>query len=274
MTIELAPHHKVGLMLTSPLILAAGVIGYGDALPRALDLSRCGAWVTAPIGLRPCPGSPPPRLAEVPGGLVLAETGQNPGVGRVIQQYGPSWPHLGLPVIARLWGTMEDQAVVARRLEKVESVAALELAPADALGPEAAADLVRMVRQACDLPLLVALPLLTDEAEWAIACAEAGADALVVGQPPRALGLTADGAPVHGRLYSPVVAPLAWAALERITAAGLGLPLIGAGGIHHPADARAFLRLGAVAFQVDTAIWVDPTLLARIATITEEPEQA
>ncbi len=264
MAVELAPRHKVGLALSSPLILASGTIGYGDAISRSLDLSCCGAWVTAPIGLRPRSGSPPPRMAEVPGGLVLAETGQNPGLSHVIRRHGPSWARLGLPVIVRLWGSDEEQATVAHQLETVESVAAVELAPDDRLRPADVAGLVRAVRHACDLPVLVALPLLPNVADWAMACEEAGADALVVGQPPRARGVAANGATVQGRLYGPAVAPLAWAALEQVARADAGLPLIGAGGVHRPADVQTFLRLGAAAVEVDTAIWVDPTLLRRL----------
>lgn len=264
MAVELAPRHKIGLALSSPLILASGIIGYGDARARSLDLSCCGAWVTAPIGLQPRPGSPPPRMAEVPGGFVLAETGQNPGVSYVIRQYAPLWARLGLPVIARLWGSDEEQAAVAHQLEASERVAAVELAPEDRLSPADAAGLVRAVRRECDLPMLVELPLLPNVVDWAMACQEAGADVLVIGQSPRALGVAADGAVVLGRLYGPAVAPLAWAALEQVARANVGLPLIGAGGVHRPADVQTFLRLGAVAVEVDTAIWVDPTLLRRL----------
>ncbi len=264
MAVELAPYHKVGLTLSFPLILASGIIGYGNAIARSLDLSCCGAWVTAPVGLKPRAGSPPPRMAEVPGGLVLAETGQNPGVGYVIRQYSSSWARLGLPVIARLWGSDEEQVAVARQLEASERVAAVELAPDDRRGPADAAGLVGAVRRECELPVLAMLPLSPNVADWAMACQEAGADALVIGQSPRALGMAADGTAVLGRLYGPAVAPLAWAALERVAQAGVTLPLIGAGGVHHPTDVQTFLRLGAVAVEVDTAIWVDPTLLRRL----------
>ena len=264
MAVELAPYHKVGLTISSPLILASGTIGYGDAIARSLDLSCCGAWVTAPIGLKPRLGSPPPRVAEVPGGLVLSETGQNPGVNYVIREFASLWARLELPVIARLWGSDEEQAAVAHQLETVESVAAVELAPDDRQGPADAASLVRAVRHACDLPVLVVLPLLPDVVDWAMACREAGADVLVIGQPPRALGMTVDGTSVLGRLYGPAVIPLAWAALEQVNRANVGLSLIGTGGVHRPADVQTFLRLGAVAVAVDVAIWVDPTLLRRL----------
>ena len=43
------------------------------------------------------------------------------------------------------------------------------------------------------------------------------------------------------------------------------VPIIGAGGIHSPQDARDYLDVGAVAVQVDAVSWVQPNLLERIA---------
>jgi dihydroorotate dehydrogenase (NAD+) catalytic subunit len=43
------------------------------------------------------------------------------------------------------------------------------------------------------------------------------------------------------------------------------VPLVGCGGIHSVEDARAFLGAGAVAVQVDSAIFIDPPLLGRLA---------
>lgn len=271
--IELAPRHKIGLPLRSPLILAAGMIGYGDARPRALDLSACGAWVTAPIGPRP-PASPPednaPRRAEVPGGVVLALASHSPSVSRVLRRYAPTWPRLGLPVIAHLAATArpapeeaDHLAAIAQRLASVPGIAALELAPPIDAGIDAASALIAQIRHTSDLPLLVALPLVPTIDQWAVACAEAGADALVVGQPPLAAAPTRQGTLVRGRLYGPAVAPLAWEALARVAALGLDLPIVGAGGVHQIDDILTYLHLGATAVQIDTVVWIDPACLQR-----------
>ena len=45
----------------------------------------------------------------------------------------------------------------------------------------------------------------------------------------------------------------------------VSLPMIGCGGIHSAADARIFLHAGAIAIQVEAAIWHDPACLARMA---------
>ena len=273
--IELAPRHKIGLPLRSPLILAAGTIGYGDARPRALDLGACGAWVTAPIGQQP-PASLPeddadaPRRAEVPGGVVLAPASHPPSASRVLRRYAPTWPRLGLPVIAHLAATarpVPEEAVrlaaIAQRLASAPGVAALELALDVDAGADAASALIAQIHRVSDLPLLAALPLVPAIDHWAIACAKAGADALVVGQPPLAAAPTRLGTLVRGQLYGPAVAPLAWEALTRVAALGLDLPLVGAGGVHQIDDILTYLRLGATAVQIDTVVWIDPECLQR-----------
>ncbi len=279
--IELAPRHKIGLPLRSPLILAAGMIGYGDARPRALDLSACGAWVTAPIGQQP-PTSPAegdadtPRRAEVPGGVVLAPTPYTPSVSRVLRRYAPAWPRLGLPAIAHLEATAHpapdegDRLVaIARRLAGAPGVAALEVAPHIDAGADTASALLTQIRHVSDLPLLAALPLVPAIDQWAVACAEAGADALVIGQPPPAAAPSRQSFLVRGRLYGPAVAPLAWEALARVAALELGIPLVGAGGVHQIDDVLTYLRLGATAVQIDTVVWIDPECLQRWQTAAQ-----
>ncbi|OGO44818.1 MAG: hypothetical protein A2W37_13385 [Chloroflexi bacterium RBG_16_63_12] len=44
------------------------------------------------------------------------------------------------------------------------------------------------------------------------------------------------------------------------------LPIIGAGGIFSEENARAILSAGAAAVQVDAAVWVDPGIIARMAS--------
>jgi dihydroorotate dehydrogenase len=43
------------------------------------------------------------------------------------------------------------------------------------------------------------------------------------------------------------------------------IPIIGAGGIHSVQDARDYLEAGAVAVQVDSAVWAAPKLLENIS---------
>jgi len=112
---------------------------------------------------------------------------------------------------------------------------------------------------------MVRLPLL-DAYEIADAVTDAGADALVISAPPR--GTARDpksGQLITGRVYGPMVKPIALHAVERIAQRIDEIPIIGAGGIHSPQDARDFIEVGATAVQVDSATWINPTVLEQIA---------
>lgn len=268
--VELAPRHKQGLTLASPVMLAAGVVGYGDALPPGLELTRIGAYVTAPVTRRPWQGQPP-RVVEVPGGVLWQRGLWNPGVRSVIRDFAGWWRRGPAPVIVHLGGHEPgDLAAVASILEQTPGVAGLEVDMPPAATPEdedpidLAVTLVRVVREAADLPLLLRLPLHAgDEAVQAVL--DAGVDALVLAQPPAGLVFdAASGTTTRGGLHGPGLAPQIAARLAEL-AGWTGAPLVACGGVHSVQDALTYLAVGAVAVQLDTAIWVDPGLPARIA---------
>jgi dihydroorotate dehydrogenase (NAD+) catalytic subunit len=259
--IELAPRHKVGLPLPDPLMTAAGCFGYGPEYADWADISGLGAVVTNPVSLRPRRGAAQPRLVETPGGFILNTGGQNPGVRRVLQRYAAAWKRLGRPIVVHLApDDPEALARTARALETAGAVAGLEVGLPEDTSPADAASLVTAARES-ELPLLARLPL-ARAADLAAVCVEAGADALVIGAPP--LGSAGSGQVVTGYLYGPAMHALAVHALLRVRPL-VDVPLVGCGGIHSVEDARALLGAGAIAVQVDSAIFVDPSLLGRLA---------
>lgn len=268
--IELAPQSKVGLALSNPVMIAAGCGGYGPNYQPLLDLPSFGALVTNPITLRPRRGPVQPRLVETTAGFVLATGDQNPGVKKVLQQYGPAWSRLGLPVIAHLPADEPDNLRrTARALCSAEPgmgglVAALELGVPLTATPQDARRWLRAIQADCLLPVLVKLPLVAAEimAEMVVA---AGGDALVIGAPPLAAAVApGTGQVVHGCLYGPALHALALAQLHLIRQL-VDVPLVAAGGIHSPADARAFLAAGAAAVQIDSLLFINPQAAGRIA---------
>jgi dihydroorotate dehydrogenase (NAD+) catalytic subunit len=261
--IELAPGHKVGLLLPNPLMTAAGCFGYGPEYTGLVDISRLGAIVTNPVTLRPRRGASQPRLAETPGGFVLNTGNQNPGVRRVIQRYAGVWKRLGVPVIVHL--APDDPGALARTARALETtgvVAGLEVGLPEDVSPADAAGLVAAAHES-ELPLLVKLPL-ARAAETAVACVEAGADALVVGAPPVGAAIHPSGQVVTGPLYGPSLHPLALHALLAVRPL-VDVPLVGCGGVHTVEDVRAFFGVGAAAVQVDSAVFADPSVLGRLA---------
>jgi len=273
--VELAPRHKLGLTLTNPVLLAAGMIGYGDAGLPGLDLGRLGAFVTAPVTRRPWRGDLP-QVAETPGGLLWRRGLWNPGVRVVVRDYGNLWRRSRAPVIVHLAGDDPDElASVASTLESTPGVAGLELDLLRAYHDEAenleeAIEQVRAVRAAADLPLLARLPLSTSDETVQALVESGGVDALVLAQPPAGLRYdAARGVQITGQLHGRSLAPLLAARIADL-AGWVGVPLVACGGVHSVDDALAYLAVGAAALQVDTAVWVDPQLPGRIVAAVGE----
>ncbi len=266
MSIELAPHNKAGLALTSPLIAGSGAVGCGDAWPPGVTPALFGALVTPPITLRPRRGQAPPRLAEIPGGFLLATGDHNPGYRRIVQEHAAAWDRLGTPVIAALASsTPEDWDRLAAHFEEETPVAGLELhLPASARLNDVAV-WVSTVRRASTLPLLVKLPDAQAE-ELAPVCVRAGADALVIGAAPLAAYPAADGTIVEAPVAGPAAFPFTLRALRAVAALVLGVPLIAAGGITRPEDVRRCLDEGAVAVQIRSLLWTDPAAATKLGS--------
>jgi len=263
--IELAPLHKTGLALASPVMPAAGCFGFGGEYARLVETATLGAVVVGPLTAGPRQGAEPPRLLPFPGG-VLVHTGlANPGVAAVVRRYARTWARSPVPVIAHVAGVSPHEVEsCCRRLSGVEAVAGIELGLPDTADPGEAEAIIRAARAATVQPLIVRLPLATS-ADLCQLAAEAGADALTIAAPPRGtVWCETCRRFISGRLYGPFVLPLALHALRRV-AELVSLPFIGCGGIHSLEDARAFLRAGAVAVQIDAALWRDPACLASIA---------
>ncbi len=265
MVVDLAPNHKIGLTLDNPVMPAAGCFGLGAEYSRLVEVEALGAIVVGPVTARPRRGSEPPRTAPIPGGMLLHTGLANPGVGKVARRYRHAWERSPVPVIVHIAGTSPDEvASCCLRLFGVEAVAGIELGLPDATTPDEAAAIIRAARADAYQPLIARLPL-ASAGSLCEKAVEAGADALTVAAPPRGTAWRAPGERfISGRLYGPLVLPLALRALRHV-AERVSVPLVGCGGIHSTKDALAFLCAGAVAVQVGGAIWRDPACLARIA---------
>ena len=261
--IELAPQHKIGLALKSPIMPAAGSAGFANEYAGLIDWSRWGAFVTSPVTARPRQPSGEPVTIDLGAALLIHAGISNPGIRAVIEDSQNTWKRLGVPVIVHVAGTTpDDVAECVVRLVIVEGVGGVELGVRDEEDEGAIAALVAAAVEAGEAPVFVRLPL--DHApELAPACVEAGADALVVAAPPRGMLPWGDGY-VSGRVYGRGALPLALRAV-RDTAAQVDVPIIASGGVHTVEDARAMLAAGAVAVQIDTLIWRDPKAAMAIA---------
>ncbi len=263
------------LVLRNPVMVASGTMGYGLEYARLVDLSQLGALVIRSLTLEPRAGSPPPRVAETPAGLVHAIGLQNEGVESFLLETLPLLRELGTPVIASIAGARaDDYATLAHRLSQASGIAALEInlgwEVERSLSPALVAEVVSAVRQTTELPIVAKLPSdFSQLVSLAQSAVEAGADALCLIQSPPALAVDPLqrrfrlGYPVGG-LSGPALKPLALYAVWQVHQAFPTVPIIGVGGITSWEDAVEFLLVGACAVQVGTATYLQPTACTEI----------
>jgi dihydroorotate dehydrogenase (NAD+) catalytic subunit len=269
-----------GLRLKNPVMPASGTFGYGQEYTPFFDLDELGAIVTKGLSLAPKAGNDTPRIAETSGGMLNAIGLQNVGIEAFIREKLPFLREFRTPVIVNFFGNcLEEYGEMARRLSDLPDVAAAELnisCPNVKKGgivfgtdPQAAAEVVALVRRQLSKPLIVKLtPNVTDIRVMARAVEEAGADAIslintVTGlavdvrrRKPRLANLT-------GGLSGPAIRPLAVRMVHEVVRT-VKVPVIGVGGITRAEDALEFLIVGARAVQVGTANFVDPRVMPRI----------
>lgn len=262
--LDLAPNNPYGLPLRTPVMAAAGCLGFGVEYERIVPIERLGAIVTGSVSLHGRRALPPLRLIETPAGALNVGAWRDPGLDRVLRTYVPVWAAWKTPVILSV---AADHRAVAAALEGIEGIAGIELAFGDDWG--SAARIVAAVRATTLLPLLVKLPLHERLIATARQVIDAGADAVTIAAPPRACAPDPrTGELLHGRLSGPAIRPLILEAVADVCAT-LPAPVAACGGIATAADARSFLAAGATAVQVGSALLADPWAAVRIAEALE-----
>src|SRR5512138_1775597 len=117
-----------GLEFSSPLLNAAGSLGFSPASRGGIDASHLGAFFTNPVSLAPRHPAENRCLVHFPGGFLLHTGLPNPGLRSVLRMHAARWARMRLPVIVHLIaGQPEELARMARRLEGVEGVAGIEI---------------------------------------------------------------------------------------------------------------------------------------------------
>ncbi|MFZ2949642.1 MAG: dihydroorotate dehydrogenase [Desulfuromonadaceae bacterium] len=276
MTVNLA-----GMKLRNPVMTASGTFGYGEEFAEYVDLESIGAFVTKGLSLKPRAGNPTPRIVETPGGMLNAIGLQNVGIDAFIAKKVPYLRTVGTPAIANFFGnTVDEYAELARRLDEIPEVAALEVnisCPNVKQGgivfgtdPACAFDVVSACRAVTIKPLIVKLsPNVTDVVVMAKSCEDAGADALSLINTLTGMAIDLNRrrpvlANITGGFSGPAIKPVALRMVWQVAQA-VKLPIIGIGGIMNAVDALEFMLAGATAVQVGTASFINPGAAQRIA---------
>ena len=264
-----------GVELKNPIIPASGTFGYGREYAEVYDLNILGSFSWKGTTRDARLGNPQPRIAEMTGGMLNAVGLQNPGMDAVLEKEVPNIAKIFQgPVIANIGGFSIDEYVEnCRKLENVEQVKILEVniscpnvhAGGKNFGcdPKAAAEVTKAVKAATSKPVFMKLtPNVTDIAEIAKACEDAGADGVCLIN--TLLGMRIDlktkrpvianrTGGVSGPAVFPVALRMVWDVYEAVR-----IPIIGCGGVSSAEDAAEMMLAGAAAVEVGAANLKDP----------------
>jgi dihydroorotate dehydrogenase (NAD+) catalytic subunit len=274
-----------GFELAHPIINASGTFdaiaarrAFGDELLERFPFS---AFVSKTVTLAPRQGNPPPRLWELPAGLMNSIGLPNRGLNGYLAHDLPRLAELPVPLIVNVMGfSREEVAQLVSTFAVRDEVAALELnvsCPNVETGLVMGADagevarLVDAVRPLTDKPLIVKLtPNASDVPAVARAAEQAGASAVSLINTIKGMALDPrTGGPwlggQTGGISGPAVRAVALAQVHSVSAA-VAIPVIGMGGVQSGRDAADLMRAGATLVAVGTESFRDPAAASRIAS--------
>lgn len=245
---------KRELVLTPPLVNAAGSLGFALESHDLVDLSRLGGFITNPISLRPRSPARDSGVLPVAGGFLLHSGLPNAGLDQTLARCRRRWAALPCPLVLHLIGDAGELERMILQVEAEPVVSGIEIGLEDLSQLEATADIAR----SSELPVILRLPLETPTAAF-LQVVRAGVRAVSLG-PPRGAWPTAAGAGRTGRLFGPALFPLVLRKVQGL-ADKLEIPLLAAGGVQEPGQIDSLRWAGAAAVQLDYALWLRPGLL-------------
>ncbi len=264
-----------GVEFENPIITASGTFGFGYEYSQFYDLDNIGGISVKGLSLKPREGNPPPRIAEIYGGILNSVGLQNPGVENFLQNDLPflKSKYKKCKIIANITGNTIEDYVAMGGIVGNSDVDLVEMniscpnvkqgGAAFGTNAKTAEEITRRVKEKCKKPLIVKLsPNVTDICEIARAAESAGADALSLIN--TLLGMKIDiktRRPIlHnnvGGMSGPAVKPIAVRMVWQVKNA-VKIPLIGMGGIMNGEDAVEFMLAGASLVALGTANFIDP----------------
>jgi len=282
-----------GLELAHPVINASGTFdaiaarrAFGDELLRPPGGAGresgfpFAAFVSKTVTVAPRSGNFPPRLWELPSGLLNSIGLPNKGLAGYLEHDLPELALLPVPLIVNVMGfALAEVAELVEAFAARAEVAALELnvsCPNVETGlvmgadPVETARLVREVRPLTSKPIIVKLtPNASDPAAVAEAAEAEGADSVSLVNTLRGMARhPRTGEPwLGGRtggVSGPAIRAIALAQVDGV-AARVRIPIIAMGGLQSGRDAFELLSAGATLVAVGTESFRDPAAGARIA---------
>lgn len=267
-----------GLKLENPIMPASGAFGY--EMDGFLDIKKLGAIVPKSITKYPRPGNKTPRVCEVTSGMINSIGIQSKGIDYYLKNILEQYRKYNLPVISSISAdSINEFAEMAEIISGHPVVSALELniscpnlehdGKSFGMDSDISYSLIQKVKSVTDLPVIPKLtPNVTSIQEIAIACEEAGADALNVANTLLAMAIDIHTRKpkignIVGGLSGPAVKPVIIRMIYQVNQV-TSIPIIGCGGVMNGEDAIEMILAGASAVQVGTASFIYPNAMEKI----------
>jgi dihydroorotate dehydrogenase (NAD+) catalytic subunit len=257
------------LKFKNPILLASGVwdLPYTDMI----DFSRLGGVVCKGVSLEAKVGNPPPRITEIPCGVINSIGLENKGYKYFESKILPEINKSGTKVFVNVFGeTLEEFKILA---SKIVDVAGLELnisCPNVSKGgesfgrdPEMVFSITKAVCEVTELPIIVKLsPYASSIEETAEAAEKGGATAVTAANTFPGLIIDIEKRKpffqrISGGVSGPAIKPLALYNVYKIKKA-VDIPIIGSGGITNYKDVLEYILAGASAVQLGSIIFHNP----------------
>lgn len=262
-----------GVFFKNPLIAASGTFGFGEEYNELYDVGCLGGISSKGLTLHGKDGNEGIRVWETASGMMNSVGLQNPGVEHFIKEGAAQMRRFGNVLIANMGGHSMDDYITGAAMLSEADIDMLELniscpnvksgGMAFGIKADVAREVVKEVRKVCRKPLMVKLsPNAENIVEMALACEEAGADALSLVNTFQAMAID-----IHKRkpVFNNVYAGLSGAAIKPIAlrmvhsvCKQVKVPVVGMGGIYTATDVLEFVMAGAQAVQIGTVNFNNP----------------
>ena len=264
-----------GVEFKNPVIAASGTFGVGREFDEYFDISKLGGISTTGLTIKAKQGNKGRRIHETSSGLMNSIGLQNEGVESFIEKDLPFLKSKDTITIANLGGGTLEEYLAGIELLNNSNIDMIELniscpnvkegGMAFGIKSDTARRVVKASKDIVDKPMIVKLsPNAENIKEMAIACAEAGADAISLVNTFNALAIDIkERKPIFENitagLSGPGIKPIALRMVWEVSNI-VDIPVIGLGGIMTSEDVIEFIMAGATAVQVGSANFIKPDI--------------
>lgn len=265
------------LKLTSPIILASGILGVSFSSMKRVIEAGAGAVTSKSIGPIPRKGYKNPSIIELyPDTFMNAVGLGNPGIDNFLTEIKEIKEN-DIPLIVSVFGDTNDSYIEVASKAENAGADAIEIniscphAEVSSIGidKDLTFTLVKALKKKISIPIFVKLnPNVTDMGEIALAAENGGADAVVAINTIASLAIDINtkrpilahgSGGLSGRAIHPIAVKKVFD-LYKI----LKIPIIGCGGIFDWKDAVEFFLAGASAVQIGTALFNGVEIISEI----------